>query len=138
MLENKCTLVLENCNQERTDDNLFREVDGKRKEKKKTICHLHLKNLMFCWQCFIIYQYSKTNVMHFLFSLLRIKGLYIFRALLAHPQEVLHKLHLVYWVSVMSVGCTLIEVGLHKRHLVYCVRVMSVGCTRTLCSDSLG
>jgi hypothetical protein len=28
--------------------------------------------------------------MHFLFSLLRIKGLYMFRALLAHLQEVLH------------------------------------------------
>jgi hypothetical protein len=34
-------------------------------------------------------RYSETNVMHFLFSLLRIKGLYMFRALLAHPQEVL-------------------------------------------------
>jgi hypothetical protein len=32
----------------------------------------------------------------------------MFRALLAHLQE-----------------------ALHKRHLVYCVRVMSVGCTRT-------
>jgi hypothetical protein len=31
-----------------------------------------------------------TNVIHFLFNLLRIKGLYIFRALLAHPQEELH------------------------------------------------
>jgi hypothetical protein len=53
-------------------------------------------------------QFSETNVMHFLFSLLKIKGLYIFRALLAHPQE-----------------------ANHKRHLVYCMRVMSVGCTRT-------
>jgi hypothetical protein len=43
--------------------------------------------------------------MHFLFSLLRIKGLYIFRALLAHPQEALHKRHLVYCWRVMSVGC---------------------------------
>jgi hypothetical protein len=33
------------------------------------------------------YQYSETNVIHFLFKLLRIKGLYMFRALLAHPQE---------------------------------------------------
>jgi hypothetical protein len=32
-------------------------------------------------------QYNETNVMHFSFSLLRIKGLYMFRALLAHPQE---------------------------------------------------
>jgi hypothetical protein len=28
-----------------------------------------------------------------------------FRALLAHPQEVLHKRHLVYCVRIMSVGC---------------------------------
>jgi hypothetical protein len=35
-------------------------------------------------------QYSEANVMHFLFNLLRIKGLYMFRALLAHPQEALH------------------------------------------------
>jgi hypothetical protein len=51
------------------------------------------------------YQYSETNVMHFLFSLLKIKGLYMYRALLAHPQEVLHKRHLVYCVRVMSFGC---------------------------------
>jgi hypothetical protein len=51
--------------------------------------------LMFCWPCLIIYQYSETNVMHFLFSLLRIKGLYMFRALLAHLQEALNKWHLV-------------------------------------------
>jgi hypothetical protein len=35
-----------------------------------------------------IFQYSETNVVHFLFSLLRIKGLYMIRAFLAHPQEV--------------------------------------------------
>jgi hypothetical protein len=45
---------------------------------------------------YVIYQYSETNVTHFLLSLSRIKGLYIFPALLAHPQEVLHKRHLVY------------------------------------------
>jgi hypothetical protein len=44
---------------------------------------------MFCWPCIIAYQYSETNVMHFLFNLLRIKGLYMFRALLAHPHEAL-------------------------------------------------
>jgi hypothetical protein len=43
--------------------------------------------------------------MHFLFSLLRIKGLYMFRALLAHLQEALHKRQLVYCVRVMSAGC---------------------------------
>jgi hypothetical protein len=56
------------------------------------------------------YQYSETNMMHFLFSLLRIKGLYMFRALLAHLQEALHKRHLVYCMRVMSVGCTRIGV----------------------------
>jgi hypothetical protein len=52
-----------------------------------------------------VYQYSETNVMHFLFNLLRIQGLYLFRTLLAHSQEALHKRHLVYCVRVMSVGC---------------------------------
>jgi hypothetical protein len=47
--------------------------------------------------------YSETNVLHFLFSLLRIKFLYMFRALLAHPQEALNKRHLVYCVRVVSV-----------------------------------
>jgi hypothetical protein len=57
------------------------------------------------WPCITVYHYSETNVMHFLFSLLRIKGLYMFRALLAHPQEALYKRHLVYCIRVMSVGC---------------------------------
>jgi hypothetical protein len=43
----------------------------------------------------IISQYSKTNVMHYLFNLLRIKALYMFRALLANLQEALHKQHVV-------------------------------------------
>jgi hypothetical protein len=30
---------------------------------------------MFCWPCIIVYQYIETKVMHFLFNLLRIKGL---------------------------------------------------------------
>jgi hypothetical protein len=42
-------------------------------------------------------------MMQFLFSLLRINALYIVRALLAHPQEVVHKRHLVYYMRVMSV-----------------------------------
>jgi hypothetical protein len=61
--------------------------------------------LIFCWPYIIVYQYNETNVMQFLFSLLRIKGLYMFRALLAHIQEALQKLHLEYCVRVMSVGC---------------------------------
>jgi hypothetical protein len=35
----------------------------------------------------------------------------MFRALLAHPHEALHKQHLVYCVRVMSVGCTSIGVN---------------------------
>jgi hypothetical protein len=45
---------------------------------------------------------NETNVMHFSFSLLRIKGLYMFRALLVHPQEVLHKLKLQPCILRMS------------------------------------
>jgi hypothetical protein len=66
---------------------------------------------MFCLPCITVYQYSETNVIHFLFSLLRIKSLYIFRALLAHSQEALYKQHLVYCVRVMSVDSTRIEVN---------------------------
>jgi hypothetical protein len=43
--------------------------------------------------------------MHFSFSLLRIKGLYMFGALRAYPQEVLHKRHVVYCVRIISVDC---------------------------------
>jgi hypothetical protein len=63
----------------------------------------------------LVYQYSETNVVHFLFSLLRIKGLNMFRALLAHLQEVLHKRQLVYWVRVMSFGCS--QLTEHARHV---------------------
>jgi hypothetical protein len=70
--------------------------------------------LIFYRPCLIVYQYSETNVVQLLFSLLRIKGLYMFRALRAHPQEALQKRHLVYCLRVMSVGCTRIEVPLHS------------------------
>jgi hypothetical protein len=45
--------------------------------------------------------------MQFLFNLLRIKGLYVymFRALLAHPQEAPRQRHLIYCVRIMLVGC---------------------------------
>jgi hypothetical protein len=75
------------------------------------------EDLMFCWPCIIVYQYSETNVMHFLFNLLRIKGLYMFQALLTHPQGALHKRHLVYCVRVMSVGCT--RIGVRKTGICF-------------------
>jgi hypothetical protein len=51
--------------------------------------------------------------MHFSFNWLRIKGFYMFRALLAHPQDVLHKLHLVYW---------------HNTHAIYQEPLCSASC----------
>jgi hypothetical protein len=68
-------------------------------------------------------QYSETNVMHLLFSLLRIKGLYMFQALLAHLQEALHKWHLVYCMRVMSLGCTRTEVELHSHHVGFTILI---------------
>jgi hypothetical protein len=41
----------------------------------------------------------------FVLSLLWIISLYMFRALLAHLQEVLHKQQLVYCMCIMSAGC---------------------------------
>jgi hypothetical protein len=64
----------------------------------------------------IVSQYNETNVMHFSFNLLRIKGLYMFRALLAHPQGTLHKRHLVYCVRIMSVGCGRVAFSLQPCH----------------------
>jgi hypothetical protein len=65
---------------------------------------------MFCWPRTIVYQCSDTNVMNFVFSLLRIKGLYMFWALHAHSEEALHKRHLVYCLRVMSVVFTRVGV----------------------------
>jgi hypothetical protein len=50
-----------------------------------------LQLLRLCIDNLEEYQYSESNVMYFLFSLLRIKGLYMFRALLANHQKALHK-----------------------------------------------
>jgi hypothetical protein len=68
--------------------------------------------LMFCLPCIIVYQYNEINVMHFALNLLRMKGLYMFRALLAHPQKALQKRHLVYCLRIMSVGCGTVAVKL--------------------------
>jgi hypothetical protein len=89
-----------------------------------------LIKLMFCSPCIIAYQYNETNVTHFLFSLLIIKDLYMFRALLAHPQEVLHKRHLVYCVRIMSVGCGAVAVSLQPCHY-YARNIPSAVCAST-------
>jgi hypothetical protein len=68
--------------------------------------NLRFSIFWYVMQCVLAFQYSGTNVMHFLFNLLRIKGFYMLRALLAHPQEALHQRHLAYCARVISVGCT--------------------------------
>jgi hypothetical protein len=62
--------------------------------------------------------YNETNVMHFLCNLLRIKGLYMFRTLLAHPQESLQS---GTWYSA-CVLCPLTAPGAANRnntHAIY-------------------
>jgi hypothetical protein len=54
----------------------------------------------------MVNQYGKTNVSHFFFQFVKNQGLYMCRALLAHPQDSLHKRQLVFRMRVMSVGCT--------------------------------
>jgi hypothetical protein len=78
--------------------------------------------LMFCWPWIIVYQHSETNVMHFLFNLLWLQGLYVFRALLAHPQKALNKWHLVYCMRLMLAGVEHSNPGaatLHNTHAIY-------------------
>jgi hypothetical protein len=60
-------------------------------------------------------QHNETNMMHFSFNLLRIKDLYMFRALLARPQDALHKRHLAHCVR-MSAGCGMVAVKLQPCH----------------------
>jgi hypothetical protein len=49
----------------------------------------------------------------------------MFRALLAHPQEVLHKRQVVYCVRIMSVGCGMVTVFENPRPL----HVSSITCS---------
>jgi hypothetical protein len=83
---------------------------------------VHQYSEMVCWPYITVYQYSETNVMYFLFNLLRIKSLYMNRTLLAHPQEVLYKEHLVYCVRVMSVGFTRTGVKLQQPTDITCTQ----------------
>jgi hypothetical protein len=66
--------------------------------------------------CITQYHYNETNAMLFSVNLLRINYLYMFRALLAHPQEALHKRHIVYCVHIFSVGCAMGAVKLQPCH----------------------
>jgi hypothetical protein len=73
-------------------------------------------------------QHSETNVMQFLLNVLRIKGLDMFRALLAHPQEALYKRHLVYCIRVMSVGCYRDWSGTGVRHQFHSNHDVNLSC----------
>jgi hypothetical protein len=90
---------------------------------------------MFCWPYIIVYQCNETNVMKFSLNLWRIKGHYMFRALLAHPQEAIHKRHLVYCMRITSVGCGTVAVSLHPCHsqlTLYASNIPSVACLSPL------
>jgi hypothetical protein len=57
------------------------------------------------------------------------QSLYMFRALLAHPQEVLHKQHLVYCISIISVGCVTVAVKqCHSQLTLYARIIPNVFC----------
>jgi hypothetical protein len=66
--------------------------------------------------------------MHLSFNLLRINGLYMFRALLADPQEVLHKRHLVYCVRIMSVTTAVKLQSWHSQLTLYVRSIQSAVC----------
>jgi hypothetical protein len=76
-----------------------------------------------------VYPCNETKVMHFSFTLLRIKSLYMFRALVAHLQEALNKRHSVYWVRIMSVGCGTVAVEpCHSQLTLYAHSIPSAVC----------
>jgi hypothetical protein len=92
-------------------------------------------SLTFCWPFIIVYQYSKTNVMQFLFSLLIIKGLYMLRALLAHLQEALYSTNDTLYIA--CVLCQLAATGskwnliinkLNKKCIIWCTLVLLYWC----------
>jgi hypothetical protein len=74
-------------------------------------------------------QYSDTNEMNFLIILLRTKGLYMFRALLAHPQEALRNGTWYIACVLCQLAAGILRACYVSWLLVYCVRVMSVGCS---------
>jgi hypothetical protein len=80
-------------------------------------------NLMFYWPCIIVYQYNETNVMHFLFNLLRIKDLTCFK----HYLFILRRRYTSGTWYVACVLCQLAAPGLkwncaanwHNTHAIY-------------------
>jgi hypothetical protein len=54
----------------------------------------------------------------------------MFRALFVHPQDLLHKRHLVYYVRIMSDGCCTVAVSLQScnSHLTYAHNIPNSVC----------
>jgi hypothetical protein len=67
-----------------------------------------IRNLMFCWPCFIVYQYNEPNVMLFLFNLLRIKASTLFE----HYMLILRRRYTSGTWYIASVLCQLAAPGL--------------------------
>jgi hypothetical protein len=70
------------------------------------------------------HQYNKNNVVRFSFNLLRIKGLYMFRALLAHPQEALQ--NLIWILRACNISCAAVA---RLQTVAFCNRATAVQLT---------
>jgi hypothetical protein len=85
---------------------MLRNVSG-------TICHhSHFSNIHS-------YQYSVTNVKHFSFNLLSIKGLHMFQASLAHPLEALQSGTWYIACVLCQFHCNPGAVNWHNTHTIY-------------------
>jgi hypothetical protein len=73
---------------------------------------MHKQTTHFYTEHPVVFEVNLYNKIINVFSLLRIKDLYTFRAILAELQDALHKRHVVYFVPVISVGCIRIVVEL--------------------------
>jgi hypothetical protein len=56
----------------------------------------------------------------------------MFRALLVHPQEALHKRHLVYCVRIMSAGCGTVAVKLRVVEFITLLLKIIINCTSNI------
>jgi hypothetical protein len=79
---------------------------------------------MFCWPCITVYRYSTTNVMHYSFSLLRLKGLYMFRSLLLI-------LRIRYTNDVWYIACVLCQLAAPRFEFYTPILLQPTDITRT-------
>jgi hypothetical protein len=98
-------------NEEAKFSNEFCVVKKSVRDKVNLYCFANavstlLCQTMFCWPCIVVNQYSKTNVTHISFNLLRIKASIYFK----HYFLILRRRYTSgtwYIACVLSVGCTL-------------------------------